>query len=194
MPRPHDQATMAPHTNPSATPTPDAAIHVCSLAALNDVVATTAASHIITVINPWSIPETPPSVEERNHLKLAVNDIISDQPGLVAPRPEHIDQLLSFVRRWNRSGPLVIHCLAGISRSSAAAFITLCEINSGVSEFTIARSVRAASRTATPNSRMVQLADKVLGRDGRMIEAIESIGNGVATFSGEPFSLDCTID
>ena len=188
MPTPHDHDPNVSRLDP-----PSAAIHVCSLAALNDVVAATRATHIVTVINPWSVPDTPPTVASCNHLKLAVNDIVSAQPGLVAPQQDHIEQLVAFVRHWNCSGPLVIHCLAGISRSSAAAFITLCAVNTGVSEFTIAESLRAASRSATPNARMVQLADKFLARDGRMIEAVEAIGNGIVTLSGEPFSLDCTI-
>ena len=188
MQAPHDQ-----DRNIRTQDSPSAAIHVCSLAALNDVVETTRATHIVTVINPWSVPDTPPTVDSRNHLKLTVNDIVSDQPGLVAPQQDHIEQLVNFVHSWNCSGPLVIHCLAGVSRSSAAAFITLCTINTGVSEFTIARSIRAASRSATPNARMVQLADKFLAREGRMIEAVDAIGSGIATLAGEPFSLDCTI-
>ena len=188
MSAPHDKdRAIEPHAAPNA------AIHVCSLAALNTVVESTSATHIVTVINPWSVPETPPTVDSSNHLKLAVNDIVSAQPGLVAPQHDHIEQLVTFVRRWDCSGPLVVHCLAGISRSSAAAFIALCTINTGVSEFTIANTIRAASRSATPNARMVQLADKFLAREGRMIAAVEAIGSGIATLGGEPFSLDCTI-
>ena len=43
----------------------------------------------------------------------------------------------------------------------------------------IAQALRRASPTATPNIRIVSLADRLLGRDGRMIAAIETIGRGV---------------
>ena len=168
-------------------------IHVCSLAALETVVAQTNATHVITAINPWSIPDTPATIDPANHLKIAVNDIVEPQPGLVEPATTHIDELLSFIRRWNASGPLVIHCLAGISRSSAAAFIALCQLNAKTDERVIAKALCDASPTATPNSRMVALADKKLQRSGRMSEAVMKIGRGEARLAGQPFSLSHSI-
>jgi predicted protein tyrosine phosphatase len=50
--------------------------------------------------------------------------------------------------------------------------------------------LRAASPTATPNIRIVSLADRLLGRDGRMIAAIEAIGRGVTATEAEPFRLE----
>lgn len=168
-------------------------IHVCSLAKLTDVVADAGARHVISAINPWSIPETPAGVAGDNHLKLAINDIVEDHPGLVAPAHEHIEQLISFSARWNRQGPLVIHCLAGISRSTAAAFIVLCKLNPDSSEHALARSLRRKSVTAHPNQLMVELADEILSRDGRMIDAITAIGAGQPTLEGTPFSVESSI-
>jgi predicted protein tyrosine phosphatase len=54
----------------------------------------------------------------------------------------------------------------------------------------IAWEVRRASRTAQPNARIVSIADRLLGRDGRMVRAIETIGPGDAAAEGEPFRLD----
>lgn len=167
----------------------DHRIHVCSLAALEKVVVQTQATHVISAINPWSIPDTPPSIDPDNHLKIAMNDIIEPQPGLVEPASTHIQDLLRFITRWNASGALVIHCLAGISRSSAAAFITLCQLNAKTDERLIAAALRKASETATPNSRMVALADDYMQRCGRMTEAVSKIGRGEARLSGQPFSL-----
>ncbi|MGI9423584.1 MAG: tyrosine phosphatase family protein [Hyphomicrobiaceae bacterium] len=168
-------------------------IHVCSLARLNEVVATVRASHIITAINPWSIPETPPGIAADDHLKLAMNDIVDNHPGLVTPASEHIAQLLDFASVWNRQGPLVIHCLAGVSRSTAAAFIVLCKFNPATSEHSLARALRRKSPSAQPNQLMIELADELLSRDGRMIEAIEAIGPGNPTLEGHPFSIESSI-
>ena len=172
---------------------PDHQIHVCSLAALETVVAKTMATHVISAINPWSIPDTPASIDPDNHLKIAINDIIEPQPGLVEPANTHIEELLSFISRWNATGPLVIHCLAGISRSSAAAFIALCQLNAQTDERVIANALRDASPTATPNARMVALADKKMQRSGRMNEAVTIIGRGEARLAGQPFSLSHSI-
>ena len=84
----------------------------------------------------------------------------------------------------------MVHCYAGISRSTAGAFVTACALNPQRDETTIARALRAASPTATPNRRIVALADQMLGRNGRMVTAIESIGPGMAAYASEPFRLD----
>ena len=177
---------------PTSFHTP-AHIHVCSLDVLDDVVATTKASHVLTVINQWSIPDTPPGIAAENHLKIAVNDIEEEHHGLIAPNVDHIIKILEFVELWERQQPLVVHCLAGISRSTAAAFIALCAMNSNTDEITLARYMRKASRTASPNRLMISLADRQMSRNGRMIEAIEHIGKGEALLEAKPFSIPSSI-
>ena len=90
---------------------------------------------------------------------------------------------------WDRKAPLLIHCWAGISRSTAAAFITLCALNPEADEFGLARALRRASATAYPNRRLVALGDEVLSRSGRMIAAVEDIGRGEFAEQGQVFSL-----
>lgn len=109
--------------------------------------------------------------------------------GLVPPGEDHVDTLLTFLKRWDRKTPLVVHCFAGISRSSAAAFIAACVANPDMDEAELARRIRKASPTASPNPRLVALADKKLGRNGRMVKAIETIGRGEMAYEAEPFVL-----
>jgi predicted protein tyrosine phosphatase len=85
---------------------------------------------------------------------------------------------------------MVMHCFAGISRSTGAAFVAACALNPKRDEEEIARAIRKASRTAQPNARIVSIADRLLKRDGRMVRAIESIGPGEAATEGHPFRLD----
>jgi predicted protein tyrosine phosphatase len=166
-----------------------AEIHVCSLEAMPQLVVATGARHLVTVINKLSIPPTPDLIPQEGHLRLALNDITAPQEGLVHPNAEHIETLIAFARAWNRQGPLVVHCWAGISRSTAAAFITLCVLNPPGTERHFAQALRAASPTATPNFLMVELADDLLGAKGRMIDAVEEIGSGEMAMAGTPFSL-----
>jgi predicted protein tyrosine phosphatase len=84
---------------------------------------------------------------------------------------------------------VVIHCWAGISRSTAAAFIALCALNPAVPERLIAGQLREASPTAFPNRLMIRLGDAALDRAGRMVEAVESIGRGLVASEAHPFSL-----
>jgi predicted protein tyrosine phosphatase len=165
-------------------------IHVCSLAALPETVRATGASHILTVMAKVDQVQRPESVLEANHLKVQVDDITEHMDGFLAPNDSHIEQVLNFVRNWDRKAPLVVHCYAGISRSTASAFAAACMLNPHRDEVSIARQIRAASPIAAPNRLIVSLADKALGRDGRMLRALDQMGPGSMTVEGRPFRVD----
>lgn len=165
-------------------------IHVCSLAALPETVKATGASHILTVMANVEQVQRPQSVLEANHLRVSMDDIIEHMDGFNAPNQSHVDQVLGFVRSWDRKAPMVVHCYAGISRSTASAFAAVCMLNPHRDEMSIARQIRAASPIASPNRLLVSLADKALGRDGRMLRALDEMGPGSMTVEGRPFRLD----
>lgn len=151
-------------------------IIVCPLHEIEEVVRERSASHLLTLIDPATIPQTPRSILAGRHLKLGVNDITEVVDGLVCPDETTVDAVLEFGRTWDETQPLVVHCWAGISRSTAAAFAIACERNPDTPEAVIAQAIRAASPTAYPNRRLVALADAALGREGRMTAAVEAMG------------------
>jgi predicted protein tyrosine phosphatase len=165
-------------------------IHVCSLAALPDTVSRTGASHVLTVMANVEQVVRPQSILPENHLRIAMDDITEVLDGFVAPGEHHVAQILAFVRGWNRRAPLVVHCYAGISRSTASAFAAACALNPHRDELTIAQAIRSASPIASPNRLIVSLADKALGRDGRMLRALDAIGPSAMMVQGEPFRVD----
>jgi predicted protein tyrosine phosphatase len=165
-------------------------LHICSLALIAETVAKTGARTLVTLLSPGTDVERPVGIRPERHLYLAVSDIVEPTPGQVLPEATHLEDLLGFVRAWDRAEPMVIHCFAGVSRSTAAAYIAACALRPGRDEFAIARAMRAASPTATPNPRLIALADAALGRRGRMNEAIATIGRGEACFEGTPFTLE----
>jgi predicted protein tyrosine phosphatase len=164
-------------------------ITVCSLARLAETVERTRASRLVTLISGGTHVPRPAGIAAADHLFLAFNDITAPAEGLTPPGREHVEALLGFVTDWDRSQPMVIHCFAGISRSTAAAYIATCALDPRANERTLAAELRAASPSATPNARLVALADEVLGRKGRMVEAIRAIGRGAEAYEGTPFSL-----
>src|SRR6266576_4488041 len=168
----------------------NAMIHVCSLAALPETVKATGASHVLTVMANVEQVQRPESVLPADHLKVQMDDITEQIEGFVAPCDVHIEQVLNFVRGWDRSAPLVVHCYAGISRSTASAFAAVCALNPHRDEISIARQIRAASPIASPNRLIVSLADKALGREGRMLRALDEMGPGTITVEGRPFRVD----
>jgi predicted protein tyrosine phosphatase len=167
----------------------DGAIHVCPLSAVPDTVARSKASHLLTWLQDEIVVETPRLILPERHIRFHIHDISEPLPGYVQPGREHIDQLIEFALDWGGRGPIVVHCWAGISRSTAAAYTALCAINPEASEGLIATRLRQASPTAYPNRLMIRLADAALGRDGRMVRAVEAIGRGVPAGEAEPFSI-----
>lgn len=165
-------------------------IHVCSLSKIADTVAATGASHLLTLINATTVVARPESVPLENHLFLGFNDIVEPMEGMTPPALEHVEALIAFAQNWDRAKPMVVHCFAGISRSTAAAYIIACTLRPDLDEAELAALIRAQSPTATPNALMIRLADAHLGRDGRMIRAIEAIGRGADAFEGHPIRLD----
>jgi predicted protein tyrosine phosphatase len=165
-------------------------IHVCSLSRLQETIDDTGARHVVSLIGDEARLDRPACIAPQNHLWLRLHDISVPLDGYIVPGEEHVAELLDFVRGWDRRTPLVVHCYMGISRSTASAFATVCALNPSRAEDSIAQALRKASPTATPNIRIVSLADRLLGRDGRMIAAIETIGRGVITAEAAPFRLD----
>ena len=164
-------------------------VHVCPLSAVPEVVAGCGASHLVTCLQDEIVVDTPALIKPDFHVRLHVDDISQPMPGYTAPSEEHVAKLIDFALAWGGRGPLVIHCWAGISRSTAAAFVTACMRAPHRDEEEIARAIRLASPTAMPNARIVALADAALGRAGRMSRAIERIGRGRPAFEATPFRL-----
>src|SRR5262245_57060526 len=138
-------------------------IHVCSLARLHQTVNQIQASHVVTLLKDTHLVLRPDGIAAERHLILGMDDNPVPRDGFVCPAEEHVSELLDFIRGWDRAQPMVVHCYAGISRSTAGAFISACALNPQRDEVAIARRIRFASPTATPNRRLVSLADRVMG-------------------------------
>jgi predicted protein tyrosine phosphatase len=145
-------------------------------------------SHVLTLLSPdhdKSARREPPFEQ---HLQLYFHDITEARAGLIAPDRGSVGAILDFAQNWSGARPLLVHCWAGISRSSAAAFMIACARNLGC-ERDIADELRCRAPFATPNRLMVALADDMLQRCGRMVEAIDGIGRGADAFQGTPYEL-----
>ncbi len=164
-------------------------IHVCGLNAVDETLTSAGATHLVTLINSNTMIDTPSNIKPELHLRLAMNDISQPQTNLVQPAEIHIEELISFIDRWEQKTPMLIHCWAGISRSTAATYIALCFLNPDTPEHYIANTLRDASATACPNRLMIELGDRLLSRNGRMVEAIDDIGRGELATEGKAFSL-----
>lgn len=164
-------------------------LYVCPLSRLHETVSRTGAGSIVTLITAGTPVTRPASVAADRHLLLSMNDIVEAAPDMTPPGAEHVERLIAFARAWDRARPKVIHCFAGISRSTAAAYIVAAALAPERDEAELAATLRRASPTATPNARLIALADDMLSRRGRMADAIRAIGRGADAFEGVPFEL-----
>jgi predicted protein tyrosine phosphatase len=155
-------------------------IVVCPLSQVSRLVAARAPERVVSLLDPeFAFPDLGPAYQGR-HLRLSLHDIHQDDADHVAPAASHVDQLLSFLALWRRSAPLLIHCRAGIGRSTATAFIAACLHLPHRCERDMAESLRRISPLARPNERLVQLADAAMCRNGRMADAIIQTGRNLA--------------
>ncbi len=164
-------------------------IVVCSLANLHKTVAEQGARDVVTLISEATPVDRPPSIAEDRHLFLEFHDITVPMEGMTPPSADHVHSVIDFAHRWDRQSPLVIHCFAGVSRSTAAAYISALTLNPDFNEEKLALDIRRISPTATPNMRLIEYADDILGRKGRMVSAIKRIGRGADAYEGVPFAL-----
>ncbi len=168
-------------------------IIVCPLSRAPQIARERSPSHVVSLLDPGSAFPVLPGYGEDRHLRIGVHDIESDEAGFDAVCNNRIRAILDFVAVWEREAPILIHCYAGISRSTATAYIAACAHNPNRHEEELAYALRTASATASPNRRFVAMADAELGRGGRMSAAIEAIGRGgnwYETGEAAPFVLD----
>lgn len=169
-------------------------IHVAPLSRLHETVERSGARHVITLIDEATVVPRPPGVPPENHFRLDFHDIAAPMEGKTPPARQHVESVLAFAERWDRATPLVVHCWAGISRSTAVAYILSCAFAPERCEREIALGLRRAAPSATPNPLLVAHADDHLGRAGRMRSAIAFIGRGADAFEGTPFVLELERD
>ncbi|PLX36284.1 MAG: protein tyrosine phosphatase [Hyphomicrobiales bacterium] len=164
-------------------------LFVCPLSRLHETVENSGASHMVTLINDGTPVARPPSIAAENHLFLGFNDITEPMDGFLPPNHDIVGRFIAFADAWSQERAMVVHCWAGISRSTAGAYVVACMKRGAGQEAAIAAELRAAAPQATPNSLFVKIADDILGRGGAMSEAIASIGRGASAFEGSPFGL-----
>jgi predicted protein tyrosine phosphatase len=164
-------------------------IVVTSLRAAPEQLKLHGATRAIGILSPEMAHPAFETLREGQHLRLSFHDVSTPSTGLNAPTLRDAERLLNFISEWDQKQPMLIHCWAGISRSTASAYAALCLLRPKEDEQDLADELRAASPSATPNRMIVSQVDQLLGRNGRMLTAIENIGRGADAFDGAPFVL-----
>lgn len=144
--------------------------HVCGIdeltaAPLGD------ASRIVSILVPDGA--VPPELVgiEKPILFLRFHDAIAGDVDFVFPTDDGIRTLLAFDRDATDEERLVVHCTAGVSRSTAALVILLAQRHPG-NDDAIFAGLRNLRPHAWPNSFTIEIADRLLERNGSLIAAL----------------------
>src|SRR6202012_1690941 len=108
-----------------------------------------------------------------HHLLIRFDDVVALYPGFEACTQQHIEKVLAFgeLVYGTKDSHVLIHCHAGISRSTAAAAILMCQHAPGREEEAFLKLLDLRKH-GWPNTRMVEFADTLLKRDGAMMNGL----------------------
>src|SRR5437667_2122600 len=93
---------------------------VSSLSAVERTIEAYRPSHMVTLLSPEYMIDTPQQIAAERHLRLALNDVIEAWASDSPPDEHHVARLIAFGRGWSADAPMLVHCWAGVSRSMAA--------------------------------------------------------------------------
>ena len=154
---------------------------VCGLEELEEHSAR-GVTHVLSILDPdWPEPEVFGTYGEHRRLVLRFHDIIEDTPGQVLPQRKDVETILGFIddlmaeERTTGDGHVLIHCHAGISRSTAAMTMLLAKTYPDEDELALVQRLHAIREKAWPNARMIGFADEILGRGGRLSAAVRRL-------------------
>jgi predicted protein tyrosine phosphatase len=138
-----------------------------------------AVTHVLSILDPdCPDPDAFRAYDPHHRTILRFHDIIEPIPEQVLPEPADVVAILAFGRSLGEDaaerneGHLLVHCHAGISRSTAAMAMLLAQIHPHEDENEIFARLLRIRPQAWPNSRMIGFADDFLEREGRLNAAL----------------------
>jgi predicted protein tyrosine phosphatase len=141
--------------------------------------ATIEADFVVSLLDPrYRIPLAVRSLNNDRRLCLRFHDVIVESSAqLVAPQYKDMERLIGFGKKILERGAnkkLLIHCYAGVSRSTAAAIIILSLMTPSDPRSAVKRLLEIVPN-AWPNIRMIRLGDELLKQGGHLTEAVSAI-------------------
>ena len=148
-------------------------VTVCGIPELSQHCAA-GVTHVLSIIDTHEPrPSALDDFSGIDHELIRFDDVVAEYPGFEACTPGHIERVLAFGERVHTlpGGHVLIHCHAGISRSTAAAAILMCQHAPGHEEAAFLKLLELRKH-GWPNTRMVEFADTLLKRDGALLRGL----------------------
>lgn len=139
-------------------------------------------SKIIGLVN----PEAKVAQDPKYHVEY-FHDVMEPIDGWVHPTIEHMERVLEFSKTITKDDKLLVHCNAGVSRSTATA-IMVC-MDHGLTADEAFRKVYEVRPHMNPNSLLLTFADELLGCDGSLLayykQWLEDVRINPQNFAGQ---------
>ncbi len=136
-------------------------------------------THVLSIMDPgWSTPPAFGRYAAHHRLDLRFHDAIETAQSVILPERGNVEAILAFGARLaadhaqRGEGHVLIHCHAGVSRSTAAMMALIALAHPGEDEDSVFERLLVIRPQAWPNLRMVGFADELLGRGGRLVAAL----------------------
>jgi predicted protein tyrosine phosphatase len=152
-------------------------------------------THVLSILDPgWPEPEPLSGFDINRRLRLRFHDVIESQPGWIAPERWDVELLLAFSRDLaaTEEAHLLVHCHAGVSRSTAAATLVMAQTCPDRPADEVLREIVRLRPRAWPNLRILELGDDILGRRGEIVEAARA--HYRRALEREPWLAEAMID
>ncbi len=146
----------------------------------------TGVTHVLSILDPgWPEPEPLRNFVLDRRLKLNFHDVIESTPGWIPPERWDVELLLAFGRNLSEMGRgastgaggthLLVHCHAGVSRSTASAILLLAQRDPARAAQDVVGQVIRLRPRAWPNLRIIEMGDALLGRDGEIVASVGAL-------------------
>ncbi len=152
-------------------------VTICGIPELDEHSAA-GVTHVLSILDPeWRDPPIFAAFPPHRRLALRFNDIIEPTPERLAPSRDDVERLLAFGRELGeRAGNhLLVHCHAGVSRSTASAALILAQAHPDRPASEVLDAVAQLRPRAWPNLRILEFGDALLGRNGEIVAAAGAI-------------------
>jgi len=152
-------------------------------------------THVLSILDPgWPEPEPLSIFDINRRLRLHFHDVIEARPGWIAPERWDVELLLAFANDLKALAEthLLIHCHAGVSRSTAAAALVLAQTCPDLPAKEVLDEVVRIRPRAWPNLRILELGDDLLGRNGEIVEA--ALAHYRRAIEREPWLADAMVE
>jgi predicted protein tyrosine phosphatase len=150
-------------------------ITICGIAELAEH-CQAGVTHVLSILDPgWPDPPAFNDFDPHHRVAFRFNDIIAETPGEILPTREDVALLLEYGREVmaaGRDAHLLIHCHAGVSRSTAAATLLLAQAEPARPAEEIFAEISRLRPRAWPNLLILEHGEEALGRSGEIAPAV----------------------